>query len=57
MVVGHTPTSCISPSQSGRILPLYGDRLYCIDTGIGTTYGGHLSALSLERGSLSALYF
>jgi hypothetical protein len=57
MVVGHTPTSCISPSQSGRILPLYGDRLYCIDTGIGKTYGGHLSALSLERGSLSALYF
>lgn len=57
MVVGHTPTSCISASQAGRILPLYGDKLWCIDTGIGKTYGGNLSALSLERGTLSPLYF
>ncbi len=57
MVVGHTPTSCIDQSQSGRILPLYGDSLYCIDTGIGKTYGGKLSALNLERGGATALYF
>lgn len=57
MVVGHTPTSCIDPAQAGRILPLYGERMYCIDTGIGRTYGQHLSALSLERGAASALYF
>jgi hypothetical protein len=57
MVVGHTPTLCIQPSQAGRILPLYGERMYCIDTGIGRTYGQHLSALNLERGTASALYF
>ena len=57
MVVGHTPTSCIRPSQAGRIVPLYGERLWCIDTGIGKTYGAHLSALSLERGAISPLYF
>jgi hypothetical protein len=57
MVVGHTPTSAIDRSQPGRILPLYGERLYCIDTGIGKTYGEKLSALNLERGTASALYF
>ncbi|MDB5106698.1 MAG: hypothetical protein JWP91_4387 [Fibrobacteres bacterium] len=57
MVVGHTPTSCIEPSRAGKILPMYDDRLYCIDTGIGKTYGAKLSALSLERGTVSALYF
>jgi hypothetical protein len=57
MVVGHTPTSVIDQSQPGRILPLYGERLYCIDTGIGKTYGEKLSALNLERGTASALYF
>lgn len=57
MVVGHTPTSCIDPGRGGRILPMYGDRLYCIDTGIGKIYGENLSALSLEKGEASALYF
>jgi hypothetical protein len=57
MVVGHTPTSCIDPSRAGKIVPLYGDRLYCIDTGIGKTYGAKLSALNVERGAASALYF
>jgi hypothetical protein len=57
MVVGHTPTSAIDPSRAGRILPLYGDKLYCIDTGIGKSYGGKLSALNVERGRPSALYF
>lgn len=57
MVVGHTPTSCIRPGEAGRIVPLYRDRLWCIDTGIGRTYGGHLSALSIERGSPKPLYF
>jgi hypothetical protein len=57
MVVGHTPTSVIDQSQRGRILPLYGERLYCIDTGIGKTYGEKLSALNMERGTASALYF
>jgi hypothetical protein len=57
MVVGHTPTSVIDRSQPGCILPLYGERLYCIDTGIGKTYGEKLSALNLERGTASALYF
>lgn len=58
MVVGHTPTSCIVPRQKGRILPLYRGKMYCIDTGIGRTFGGHLSALSLDgdRGPKS-LYF
>lgn len=57
MVVGHTPTTCIDPARAGRIVPLYGDRLYCIDTGIGKTYGAKLSALNVERGAASALYF
>lgn len=57
MVVGHTPTSCIDPARAGRILPMYDDKLYCIDTGIGKTYGENLSALSVDRGTLSALYF
>ncbi len=57
MVVGHTPTSVIDPARAGRILPLYGDKLWCIDTGIGKTYGAHLSALSLERGALTPIYF
>jgi hypothetical protein len=57
MVVGHTPTTCIDPARSGRILPLHGGKLYCIDTGIGKTYGANLSALSVERGIPSALYF
>ncbi|MDB5049081.1 MAG: hypothetical protein JWO30_2152 [Fibrobacteres bacterium] len=57
MVVGHTPTSCIDPSRAGRIVPMYDERLYCIDTGIGKIYGGNLSALSVERGAASALYF
>lgn len=56
MVVGHTPTSCIIPSQAGRIVPLYDEKLICIDTGIGKSYGGNLSALSLEAGEVSALY-
>jgi hypothetical protein len=56
MVVGHTPTSCINPAQAGRIVPLYGEKLLCIDTGIGKSYGENLSALSLERGEVSALY-
>lgn len=57
MVVGHTPTYCIDPSRAGRIVSLYGERLYCIDTGIGKTYGENLSALILERGTASAHYF
>lgn len=57
MVVGHTPTYCIDPSRAGRIVSLYGDRLNCIDTGIGKTYGENLSALILERGTATARYF
>jgi Calcineurin-like phosphoesterase len=57
MVVGHTPTSCIDPSRAGRILPMYDEKLFCIDTGIGKTYGENLSALNWERGEVSALYF
>jgi hypothetical protein len=57
MVVGHTPTSCIDPAQAGLILPMYDERLFCIDTGIGRIYGENLSALSVERGAASALYF
>ena len=57
MVVGHTPTSCIEPAQAGRILPRYGGRMYCIDTGIGKAYGGHLSALSLDGGVPDPVYF
>lgn len=57
MVVGHTPTSCIDPAKKGRIVSMYGRRLYCIDTGIGKTYGGNLSALTLEKGEAAALHF
>jgi hypothetical protein len=56
MVVGHTPTSCIDPGMAGRILPLYGGKLYCIDTGIGKAYGGNLSALRIADRGLSAVY-
>jgi hypothetical protein len=56
MVVGHTPTSCIIPAQAGRIVPLYEEKLLCIDTGIGKSYGENLSALSLEGGGVTALY-
>ncbi len=56
MVVGHTPTSCIDPSQAGKIISLYNEKLLCIDTGIGKSYGGNLSALSLESGEASILY-
>ena len=57
MVVGHTPTSCIDPARKGRILPLYDGKLYCIDTGIGRAYGGHLSALDLAGRAPEPLYF
>lgn len=56
MVVGHTPTSCIDSTKTGRILPMYDEKLLCIDTGIGKTYGANLSALSLEPSYSSALY-
>lgn len=57
MVVGHTPTACIVPKEAGRIVPLYGGKLYCIDTGIGRSFGGHLSALKVEDGRPEAIYF
>jgi hypothetical protein len=56
MVVGHTPTSCIDPDRAGEILPLYGGRLWCVDTGIGKAYGGRLSALVLEGGAATPIY-
>jgi hypothetical protein len=57
MVVGHTPTSCIAEGRAGRILPMYGERLYCIDSGIGRAYGGHLSALNMGGGVPKPVYF
>ena len=57
MVVGHTPTSCIDPDRAGEIVPLYGGKLYCVDTGIGKAYGGNLSALHIEGDFLSTEYF
>jgi hypothetical protein len=57
MVVGHTPTSCIAAGRAGRILPMYGERLYCIDSGIGRAYGAHLSALSLDGGAAEPVHF
>lgn len=56
MVVGHTPTSCISPDQAGRVIPLYGGRLWCIDTGIGKAYGGRLSALCMDASGVETVY-
>jgi hypothetical protein len=56
MVVGHTPTGAIAPLRTGEVLPLYEDRLWCVDTGIGAAYGGHLSALCLDGNRLSAAY-
>ena len=56
MIVGHTPTSCIDPVLAGRIVPLYGGRLWCVDTGIGKAYGGRLSALVLEGEDTMPVY-
>jgi Calcineurin-like phosphoesterase len=56
MVVGHTPTGSIAPLRTGEVLPLYQERLWCADTGIGLAYGGHLSALCLNGEELSAVY-
>jgi hypothetical protein len=56
MIVGHTPTSCIDPTKAGQIIPLYGEKLICIDTGIGKSYGENLSALNLQDGAVSAHY-
>lgn len=56
MVVGHTPTGSIKPLRTGEVLPLYAERLWCVDTGIGAAYGGHLSALRLQAGEVSAAY-
>jgi hypothetical protein len=57
MVVGHTPTSCIADGRAGQVMPMYGGRLYCIDTGIGRAYGGHLGALGLSGGAPEPIYF
>jgi hypothetical protein len=56
MVVGHTPTKCIDPSQAGRIMSLYGGKLHCIDTGIGRAYGENLSALKIKGGVVTPIY-
>ncbi len=56
MVVGHTPTFHIDRNQAGRIIPLYDNRLYCTDTGIGKVYGEQLSALTLEQGRFRCAY-
>jgi Calcineurin-like phosphoesterase len=56
MVVGHTPTGSIAPLRTGEILPLYDEKLWCVDTGIGSAYGSHLSALCVEGDRLSAAY-
>ncbi len=56
MVVGHTPTSCIDPARKGQIIPMYDEKMLCIDTGIGKTYGGNLSALRLGKDDVSAVY-
>lgn len=56
LVVGHTPTSCIDPDRAGRIIPLYGGRLWCVDTGIGKAYGQRLSALVIQGDTVTAEY-
>jgi hypothetical protein len=56
MVVGHTPTKCIDPQKAGRIIPLYGGKMQCIDTGIGRAYGENLSALRIQGGVATPIY-
>ena len=56
MVVGHTPTSFIDKNQVGQILPLYDGRFFCIDTGIGKSYGEHLSAIHIDRDNIHFVY-
>lgn len=49
IVVGHTPTS-------GVIWPRYDARVIQIDSGIGTTYGGHIAFLEVAPSGLFAGY-
>jgi len=56
MVVGHTPTGSIAPLRTGEILPLYEEKLWCVDTGIGEAYGRHLSAVVIGDGRVTAVY-
>jgi Calcineurin-like phosphoesterase len=56
MVVGHTPTGTITPLRTGEVLPLYEEKLWCVDTGIGHAYGGYLSALCLRGSEARAAY-
>ncbi len=56
MVVGHTPTSIIDKSKTGQILPLYDGQFFCIDTGIGKTYGEHLSAIHIDSNNIHFVY-
>ncbi len=54
MVVGHTPTAHLG--RAGKVTPLYGGRLVCVDTGIGRMHGARLSALCLEGGAVTPVY-
>ncbi len=56
MVVGHTPTGAIAPLRTGEVLPLFEEKLWCADTGIGAAYGAHLGALRLRDGEARPLY-
>jgi len=50
MVIAHTPQL----NTSGRIISRFNGKIWNIDTGIGEAYGGHLSALIIEKGKFSA---
>jgi hypothetical protein len=52
IVTGHTP------SQAGRIVSRFNNRIILIDTGMLTTYfkGGRASALELQNGGATAIY-
>jgi hypothetical protein len=50
MVVGHTP------QLNGKVLSRCSGKLFVIDVGISRAYGGHLAALSINDGVVSALY-
>ena len=48
-VTGHTP------SQSGRVVPRFGNRFVLIDTGM-VFKGGRASALEIQNGRITAIY-
>jgi hypothetical protein len=56
LVVGHKPTAAID-FRIAYPHPFCGEQVALIDTGICKRYGGRLSALQMENGTVQPLYF